>query len=260
MSEGTQVETRAAEGRIELPVPVERVWRALTEAAELERWFPLEARVEPGAGGRIWMSWGNEYGAWSEIRAWDPPHHLAISWKFGEEPVQVTDYRLEGRGGSTRLRVVTSGIPAGAAWDDLVEGTRLGWAFELIQLRHYLERHEGKDRSASYIRRRVRLPRPEIWARVMGGSGDGANTLGLPLGEVVERTPQWQLAAVLRQPAGGLARITVDPTHEPGTDLDVAVWLAAWGGDGAAVDGLARSAADRLAALFPEGRTLEAAQ
>lgn len=33
------------------------VWRALTEAEELTRWFPLQARVTPGEGGEIWMSW-----------------------------------------------------------------------------------------------------------------------------------------------------------------------------------------------------------
>ena len=87
------------------------------------------------------------------------------------EPVQVTDYRLEGRGGATHLRVVTSGMPAGADWDDLVEGTRLGWKFELLQLRHYLERHDGENRRARFVRRRVSLPRAEVWARLVVESG-----------------------------------------------------------------------------------------
>jgi len=31
----------------------ESVWKALTNAEELKRWFPLEARAEPGKGGKI---------------------------------------------------------------------------------------------------------------------------------------------------------------------------------------------------------------
>ena len=39
--------------------PPDIVWKALAEAEELARWFPLEARVTPGVGGSIWLSWGS---------------------------------------------------------------------------------------------------------------------------------------------------------------------------------------------------------
>jgi uncharacterized protein YndB with AHSA1/START domain len=250
-------ETRSAAGQVELAVPIERVWRALTEAEDLARWFPLEAKVEPGPEGRVWMSWGHEYGAWSDVRAWEPPHHLAISWRFGDEPVQVTDYRLEGRGGATHLRVVTSGMPAGADWDDLVEGTRLGWKFELAQLRHYLERHEGENRRVRFVRRRVSLPRAEIWARLMGS---GRPALPLRTGAVLDRTDQWQYAAVTEEPEDGLVRVSVEPTHDTTQDLDATVFLAGWGGDGTALDRTSRACASELESLFPEGRTLAAEQ
>ena len=35
---------------------------------------------------------------------------------------------------------------SGAAWDDEVEGITEGWQAELASLRHYLERHRGRDR------------------------------------------------------------------------------------------------------------------
>lgn len=41
----------------------DEVWQALTDARELTRWFPVEARVEPGLGGSIWLSWGEGAGA-----------------------------------------------------------------------------------------------------------------------------------------------------------------------------------------------------
>lgn len=251
---------RAASGEIGIAAPPERVWRALTEAAELERWFPLEARVEPGPDGRIWMGWGNEFGAWSPVEVWQPPHHLRISWVMGEggdAPAQVTDYRLEGEegeGGRTILRVVTSGFPADAAWDDMVEGTRLGWVFELRQLKHYLERHAGEDRTAAFLRRRVALPRQEAWDRLLA-PGSGVETLA---GTVFDRTPPWQLALVCREPADSLIRLTVDPSHDEPGARDVSVWVGAWGSAGEQVPEVAELWRGRLARLFPEGRALDA--
>ena len=62
MSEPQQAEEpkkeRRLEKEIEIAVPIEEVWKALTDANELARWFPLEARVTPGLGGNIFVSWG----------------------------------------------------------------------------------------------------------------------------------------------------------------------------------------------------------
>lgn len=244
---------RTAEGRIEIDAPAERVWRALTEAAELERWFPLEAKVEAGEGGRIWMSWGNEFGEWSEIQAWDPPRYLRTSWAFGGGAVQVTEYRLEEEGGRTAVRVVTSGFPEDASWDDMVEGTRLGWLFELHQLKHYVERHGGEDRRAAYIRRRVSLPRPEAWERLMAGIDESAVAA-----EVFDRSPPWQLAGIVKQPADGLIRLTIDPSHDEPDRRDVTVWLCGWGESAGALEEVASRWRAELAGLFPEGKSLEA--
>lgn len=248
-------EGRAAEGEVRLAASPDRVWRALTEAAELERWFPLEARVEPGEGGSIWMSWGNEYAGSSEILVWDPPHHLRTAWGFEGEEAQITDYWLEARDGGTRLRVVTSGFPAGDGWDDLVEGTRLGWRFELASLKHYLERHEGERRAATYIRRRVSLEREAAWRRLTdeaGGELDGVAA------RVVDRSPPWQLAAVVTDPADGLMRLTIDPTHTDPALRDVTVWISAWGDAASGIEATGSRWSRRLAELFPEGQAIEA--
>jgi uncharacterized protein YndB with AHSA1/START domain len=57
----TKGRTRQIEKKIQINVPVEAVWKALTDAQELMRWFPLDAKVEPGKGGSIWISWGPPY-------------------------------------------------------------------------------------------------------------------------------------------------------------------------------------------------------
>ena len=47
------VKERKLEREVMLEAPVDKVWKALTDAQELKKWFPLEARVTPGAGGEI---------------------------------------------------------------------------------------------------------------------------------------------------------------------------------------------------------------
>lgn len=251
---GTTAGGRTAEGEERIEAPPERVWRALTEAAELERWFPLEARVEPGVGGSIRMSWKNEFAGEMEILAWDPPRRLRTSWAFGSEPgeAQVTDYRLEGDGGDTVLRVVTSGFPEDAEWDEWVEGTRRGWRFELRSLKHYLEEHPGRDREVVYLRRRVPLGAAAAWERLFGPGGFEPRPLG---GRPFDRTPPVQYAAVVDDPPGGLLRFSVEPSHAGDGTRDVTLWLSAWGAHGPRLEEVRHAWAEALDRLFPEGET-----
>lgn len=249
--------SRSVEHEVEIAASPERVWRALTDATELERWFPLEARVEPGEGGEIFMSWGNEFAGTSRILAWEPPRRLATSWGAwdGEGgPSQVTEYRLEASGGGgTRLRVVTSGFPDDPDWDDWVEGTRQGWRFELESLRHYLEEHAGSDRGVLYLRRRVALGRSEAWGRMFDADGVGKRPHG---GEPFAEDPPWQYAAVVEDPPSGLLRLTVEPSMAEPDARDVTVFLSAWGGQEERLEALRAEWTDRLERLFPEGETL----
>ncbi|MGH9858845.1 MAG: SRPBCC family protein, partial [Candidatus Acidiferrales bacterium] len=48
-------QTRSVEETIEINAPVEAVWKALTDAEELTRWFPLKAGENPD--GTVWMAW-----------------------------------------------------------------------------------------------------------------------------------------------------------------------------------------------------------
>ena len=47
------------EFQIELPASAEAVWDALTKPGEIVRWFTPAARIEPGRGGKLWLSWGD---------------------------------------------------------------------------------------------------------------------------------------------------------------------------------------------------------
>lgn len=246
---------RAAESAIEIDAPIERVWRALTEAAELQRWFPLHAQVEPGVGGSIRMSWGNEFAGALDVLAWEPPHLLRTSWQFhpGDSAAQVTEYVLETRGERTHLRVVTSGFPADASWDEWVEGTVRGWRFELQSLRTYLEQHDGRDRAVIYLRRRISAPAAEAWARLFGPEGLPATPLG---GVAFDIAPPMQYAARVDDPPGALLRISIEPTRVGGTERDVTFWLSDWRGAEERREALRTQWTSVLARVFPEGRSV----
>jgi uncharacterized protein YndB with AHSA1/START domain len=244
--------TRSAGGEVTIDATPERVWRALTEARELERWFPLDARVEPGVGGTIWMSWRNEFAGDMKILAWEPPRHLRTAWTFheGDQYAQVTDYTIEAKGGRTVVRAVTSGFPLDASWDGWVEGTQRGWSFELRSLKHYLERHEGEPRHVVYLRRRVPLPVQAAWRRL---EGSGALGRWLTVGAPFDDRSSGQYAAVAEAPADDLFRVSVEP-GAPGTDAnEVVLFLSSWGDRAEHASAIGSEWAAELERIFPEG-------
>jgi uncharacterized protein YndB with AHSA1/START domain len=162
---------RVVEQAVAIAAPVEAVWKALTDAEELMRWFPLEARVTPGPGGKIWMSWREMYRAESRIDVWEPGRRLRIAFPVHPPLLLATDYHIVGKGGTTVLRVVTSGFGPDADWDETYGGVRSGWAFELRGLVHYLERHRGRERRVAYARAPYHVSRAEAWSRLVGPGG-----------------------------------------------------------------------------------------
>jgi len=169
---------------LDLAAPPEVVWKTITEAGELVRWFPLGAEARPGKGGEIVYRWGELVGR-CRILEWNPPHHLRTGWmeapaggkapdfpRTGPTPEEgrtplVVDWHLEARGGKTVLRLVHSGFGPGAQWDKEYDGTNRGWTFELQALKHYLEHQRGKERRAAWLRggSRPRARRRRAWAR-----------------------------------------------------------------------------------------------
>jgi uncharacterized protein YndB with AHSA1/START domain len=176
-------QTRAVNAEIEINAPVEAVWKALTDADELTRWFPLEAGKTPD--GNLWLSWHNEFRWESRIEITEPNRHFRIATVeslAGEqqpgaaakrpttkaEPT-ATDFYLESHGGKTALRLVHSGFSADAEWDALYDGTRRGWKFQLWSLQHYLENHHGKPRETAFVRTFLKkLSQEEVWQRLFG--------------------------------------------------------------------------------------------
>jgi uncharacterized protein YndB with AHSA1/START domain len=118
---------------VDLPSPVERVWRAVSDADEIARWFPNRSAtldLEPGGTGLfIW----DGHGPFTiVVEALDEPHYLAWSW--GHEPgataTTLVEWRLAATETGTRLTVTESGIRTP---DHFTENSE-GWDEELAQL------------------------------------------------------------------------------------------------------------------------------
>ena len=115
---------------LEIAAPVDTVWRALREPAEIRRWF------------------GWEYeGLEEEIR------FIFVQASTADDDARVIDggpggtIALEDRSDRTVVRVTR---PAGS-WEGDYDEVNEGWLTFIQQLRFYLERHPGQDRRTVHI-------------------------------------------------------------------------------------------------------------
>jgi uncharacterized protein YndB with AHSA1/START domain len=242
-------EGRYHEHELEIAAPKDAVWKAITSADELVRWFPLAAEVEPGEGGTITLDWGPDMRGACEIRVWEPGTHLRTAWVEVAAPDTedaaargriVVDWRLEARGGRTWLRLVHSGFGEGAEWDLEYDGTNRGWEFELRSLRHYLEHHRGRERRAFWLRRPVEDDAAAAWRRFTGaivaageleglGAGD-RYAIRLSSGDALEGEvwidqPPRDFCGTVANLANGVFRYGFDRLPGPEAHL----WLSTWG-------------------------------
>jgi uncharacterized protein YndB with AHSA1/START domain len=171
---------RRFEMSIDIDAPADGVWNALTQADELTRWFPLDATVTPGEGGSIHWGWRDAWSWGSTIRAWEPNRRIRLvetrqgfdaNGKVLDTPGAnrdlVMDITLESRSGRTRVTLVHSGFGHGADWDDEFDGISSGWQYELRSLKHYVERHRGRNRVAAWARVSTDLPIDAAWQRLL---------------------------------------------------------------------------------------------
>jgi uncharacterized protein YndB with AHSA1/START domain len=158
--------SRSVVKEVFIAAPPDEVWRALTDARELTQWFPVEARVTPGLGGSIWISWGDGASGEAPITAWEPGRRF--EWTEERGPVKLAvDFRLEPRDNGTVVRLVQSGFGDGPEWDDEFHMVTGGWAYFMTHLQWYLERHRGVPRELIGRRDKVALSRADAFARLL---------------------------------------------------------------------------------------------
>jgi uncharacterized protein YndB with AHSA1/START domain len=159
--------TQRQRHEIEIDAPVEAVWKALTDAEELTRWFVEKARVTPGVGGTIWGAWDEMNEAEKRIEVWEPGKRLVL----GGHNHMMEEYTLEAKGGRTVLRMVFSFVPDTADWSGFYDATNYGWQSFFRALRHYLERHPGQHRGNIVIMYPMQMGVAEAWSKLTGPEG-----------------------------------------------------------------------------------------
>lgn len=227
---------------IVLDASPETAWRMLTDPQELTRWFPLEASVVPGEGGKISLSWGPEWTAAPPIEIWEPNRRLRTVDSSMGQPLTV-EWTIESRGGKTVLRLVQSSFETGAEWEnEFFDSTDYGWTFMVTNLRHYLARHAGQPRLVAWPRRKVELPRAAVYEKLAGSGGifiEGAQNLkpGAPYELRTAVNESWSGRAEFIVPGRGfcvsvaslndaLAWLTIEGS---GHEHDVQLWFSTYG-------------------------------
>lgn len=171
MSTEPKNKTRTVKKEVRIKAPASAVWKALTDADELVRWFPIDAKVKPGVGGGIWISWGPGMEGEGKIQIWEPEKHLRQESKSSKGEPLTLDYYLETEGGETVLRLVHSGFGEGAGWDDEFDSIDTGWGLYMKNLRHYIERHLGTRCLHKWTPLVMGVKVDEAWQTLVGPAG-----------------------------------------------------------------------------------------
>jgi uncharacterized protein YndB with AHSA1/START domain len=240
---------------LEIDQPVEAVWQAITDPAELVRWFPTDAAVDPREGGTFSISWEGQWQWQMTITDCEPLRRLRMVDRAarpfdangqpvsGVTPVELAlEITLEGRGGRTVLRLVHSGFGSGASWDDELDGVTLGWNVELRGLRHYLACHRGRPRRIAWAHTASEQPLERLWAHLTSPAGliaggwpdvlhDGdAVCLRFSTGDTIEGRVLWsfpgrQIIIDAENFGHALVRLSLD--RAAGRSM-VQAWVSSW--------------------------------
>ena len=77
-SKSSETAARQHETAIEIDAPIEEVWKAITDAAAMARWFAPKMTVEPGVGGFVIADWGQGIEWKTTIEIWEPNRRLRL--------------------------------------------------------------------------------------------------------------------------------------------------------------------------------------
>jgi uncharacterized protein YndB with AHSA1/START domain len=139
---------------IDIQAPPERVWRALTNAAELSAWFQVTIEGEIAPGSELWMTSVHEQHTGQRFRVrvveMTPPRRLVWRWHPGEvdpgvdysrEPETTVTFTLEATEAGTRLTVAETGFDeiSLARRAKVYRDNSQGWTEVLGWLRSYVE-------------------------------------------------------------------------------------------------------------------------
>jgi uncharacterized protein YndB with AHSA1/START domain len=137
--------------RTDIGVPVERVWRAFTDSRVLERWTVPGATVTPREKGRMHIMFGSgvELDAHIDVLVTSQRMRLILlptPGMPGTDAVIIEDFLFERAPKGSVVRMLSSGVPAPAAWVAYYLNKRRLWELALARLKVFLEKGMDLER------------------------------------------------------------------------------------------------------------------
>ena len=148
------------------PHPIDRVWRAVTEAEHLATWFPGAPEIELRSGGTVrFAEFAGDPAEFGEVLALDPPRLLRFTW---DTDVVTLELAPEGEGTELVLTNRLADRPAAAS-------VATGWESCLELLGAVVAGETPQEPGPRYARheelaRRFDLGRPEVEESAEGWS------------------------------------------------------------------------------------------
>jgi len=138
--------------RVDIDVPVERVWRAFTDGRVLARWASDEASITPREKGRMRVVFGADVELDAHIDVLITPQRIRLillptPGMPSKDAVIVEDFLFERAKSTTVLRLLSSGVPAAPVWVTYYLNKRRYWELALSRLKVFLEKGLDQDRS-----------------------------------------------------------------------------------------------------------------
>ena len=138
--------------RVDIDVPVERVWRAFTDSRILARWAAAEASISPREKGRMHLVFSSDVELDAHIDVLVVPQRMRLillptRGMPSSEAVIVEDFLFERGKNSTVLRLLSSGVPSAPVWVTYYLNKRRYWELALSRLKVFLEKGLDQERS-----------------------------------------------------------------------------------------------------------------
>jgi len=138
--------TRGYAHLVEVEVPAARVWSALTDPRLIRIWSGQESEIDPREGGMYRIGKRDTGAREAHIDIFETNRRLRLIYLSGRDSppsasAAVDDFILDVRRGEgkTSLRLLGSGIPDAAAWDQSYVKIRMGWERYLARIKVTLE-------------------------------------------------------------------------------------------------------------------------
>ena len=139
--------------RVDIDVPIERVWRAFTDSRLLSRWCADGARITPREKGRLHAMFGGDVELDAHIDVLVTPQRMRLillptPGMPTSDAVIVEDFLFERAKGGTTLRLLSSGVPSAQAWVTYYLNKRRYWELALTRLKVFLEKGLDREQAA----------------------------------------------------------------------------------------------------------------